>query len=108
MKQIIFKGQFGWYILANNYKDKSDIGYVNLYFPNKDEPLGNDKDKKWIDILNAQFTCYKGKIGLSIWEYKETISPKESANLENKVNEFIDDNNIPSEIDISSDNLPFY
>lgn len=108
MKQIIFKGKFGWYILANNYKDKTDVAYVNLFFPKDSEPLGEEKTHKWIDITSCAFTSFKGKIGLTIFAYDETESPKKaSENLASKVDEFINDNNI-SLVDVEQDNLPFY
>lgn len=112
MKQIVFKGQYGWYIIANNFKDKNDIAYVNLFFPKNSEPFGEEKAHKWIDIEEASFTSYKGKVGLTIWKYKETASPKEES--EKKLEQFAKDNDLnftieePPEIDISSDNLPFY
>lgn len=109
MKQLIFKGQYGWYIIADNYKDKTDVSFINLYFPRGSEPLGQEKEKKWIDIQNMSFTSYKGKVGATIFAYTETCSPKESADNKAKVEQFIEDNNIGDvKVDISSDNLPFY
>lgn len=85
MKQKIFSKGKGWYISANNYKDKEDKCYINLYFPKGTEPMYIDNGRgfsvKDIDIQEMKFTSYKGKAGVTIFKYSmiddtEEYSPK--------------------------------
>ena len=72
MKQKIFSKGKGWYISANNYKDKEDKCYINLYFPKGTEPMYIDNGRgfsvKDIDIQEMKFTSYKGKDNESFTE----------------------------------------
>lgn len=105
MKLFIHKGQYGWYVIANNYKDKTDTAFINLYFPPKIvEPIGQEKESKWIEA-EVSFTCYKGKVGLTIWQWEETDSPKKSA--EDKAIQNAQER-IDNKVVIEQDNLPFY
>lgn len=74
MKQRIFSKGNGWYISATNYKDKEDKAYMNIYFTQNSEPLYQDNGRgfsvKTINILEAKFTSYKNKIGLTIFKYE--------------------------------------
>lgn len=115
MKQLIFKNKKydGWYIMANNYKDKEDVVFINIFFPKgTDKPI--DCDRQWIDIVDAQFSCYKGKVGLTIFKYEYAKAPSKSdkpkKSNEEKALEFAKDNNVQytEEIATDTDNLPFY
>lgn len=74
MKQKIFNSGKGWYISASNYKDKNDKAYLNIYFPKGTEPDYVDNGRGFsvqdIDIIEAKFTSYQGKIGLTVFKYE--------------------------------------
>lgn len=94
MKQKIFSKGKGWYISANNYKDKEDKCYINLYFPKGTEPMYIDNGRgfsvKDIDIQEMKFTSYKGKAGVTIFKYSMVEDAKEySPNVE------IDESELP-------------
>lgn len=94
MKQKIFSKGKGWYISANNYKDKEDKCYINLYFPKGTEPMYIDNGRgfsvKDIDIQEMKFTSYKGKAGVTIFKYSMVEDTKEySPNVE------IDESELP-------------
>ena len=73
MKQKIFNRGKGWYVFATNYKDENDKAYLNLYFPSG-EPEYTENERGYsviyIDIQEAKFTAYKGKIGLTVFKYE--------------------------------------
>lgn len=112
MKQIIFKGKYGWYIPATNYKDKTDTAYINLFFAKCDTPVADKRNTNgteftWVELKNYTYSCYKGKIGITVFDYEQTCSPKESADTKTLVKEFAQDNKI--ELDnIDQEALPFY
>jgi len=89
MKLYINKGQYGWYTTAKNRNDKEDKAYVNLFFPKNSDPADGTKE---IDAIEWRLTCYKGKVGMTIFKYSMIEDTKEySPNVE-----------------IDEDSLPFY
>lgn len=76
MKVKIFNSGKGWYVSASNYKDKEDKAYMNLHFAQSlcAEPDYQDNGRGFsvqdIDIQEAKFTSYKGKIGLTVFKYE--------------------------------------
>ena len=127
MKQRIFNQGRGWYISCTNYKDVTDKAYVGLYFPkNVVSPYYQDSSNgfttKLIDIQEAQFTSYQGKVGLTIFKYEilpddykpkeKGETPKEESRQEEKMEQTVlsnDDSDMFGKLsDISSDDLPFY
>lgn len=93
MKTKIRSKGNGWYIFANNYKDDKDFAYVNLYFPKGSEPMfvadAEGKCVLDINVQEAKLTCYKGKVGMTIFKYS-----------------LVEDNN--KNIEFEQDDLPFY
>ena len=78
MKLYINKGQYGWYTTAKNRNDKEDKAYVNLFFPKNTGPADGTEE---IDAIEWRLTCYKGKVGMTIFKYSmiddaEEYSPK--------------------------------
>lgn len=76
MRVRLFNRGKGWYISCSNYKDENDKAYLGVYFPQTViEPHFNDNGRgysvKDIDIEEAKFTSYKGKVGLTIFKYLE-------------------------------------
>ena len=67
MKLYINKGQYGWYTTAKNRNDKEDKAYVNLFFPKNSDPADGTKE---IDAIEWRLTCYKGKVGMTIFKYE--------------------------------------
>lgn len=67
MKLYINKGQYGWYTTAKNRNDKEDKAYVNLFFPKNTVPADGTKE---IDAIEWRLTCYKGKVGMTIFKYE--------------------------------------
>lgn len=68
MKVKIFNGRYGWYIYATNWKDETDKAYLNLRFVKCEEPKAlNDAS---IIIDEGKFECYKGKLELTIFNYR--------------------------------------
>lgn len=67
MKLYISKGKYGWYTTAKNRNDKEDKAYVNLFFPKNTDPADGTKE---IDAIEWRLTCYKGKVGMTIFKYE--------------------------------------
>lgn len=67
MKLYVNKGQYGWYTTAKNRNDKEDKAYVNLFFPKNSDPADGTKE---IDAIEWRLTCYKGKVGMTIFKYE--------------------------------------
>lgn len=67
MKLYINKGQYGWYTTAKNRNDKEDKAYVNLFFPKNSDPADGTGE---IDVIEWRLTCYKGKVGMTIFKYE--------------------------------------
>lgn len=86
MKLYINKGQYGWYTTAKNRNDKEDKAYVNLFFPKNSDPADGTKE---IDAIEWRLTCYKGKVGMTIFKYE----PCAEGGLEKDVK--IEPNNLP-------------
>lgn len=86
MKLYINKGQYGWYTTAKNRNDKEDKAYVNLFFPKNSDPADGTKE---IDAIEWRLTCYKGKVGMTIFKYE----PRAEGGLEKDVK--IEPNDLP-------------
>lgn len=86
MKLYINKGQYGWYTTAKNRNDKEDKAYVNLFFPKNSDPADGTEE---IDAIEWRLTCYKGKVGMTIFKYE----PCAEGGLEKDVK--IEPNNLP-------------
>lgn len=67
MKLYINKGQYGWYTTAKNRNDNEDKAYVNLFFPKNSDPADGTEE---IDAIEWRLTCYKGKVGMTIFKYE--------------------------------------
>ena len=67
MKLYINKGKYGWYTTAKNRNDKEDKAYVNLFFPKNTNPADGTEE---IDAIEWRLTCYKGKVGMTIFKYE--------------------------------------
>lgn len=84
MKTKIFNSGKGWYISCTNYKDKEDKAYLNLFFPKDSEPTFDTKGKSYcaldIDVLEARFTSYKGRPGMTIFKYT-VVEEKEDSKM---------------------------
>lgn len=70
MKLYINKGQYGWYTTAKNRNDKEDKAYVNLFFPKNTGPADGTEE---IDAIEWRLTCYKGKVGMTIFKYEPCV-----------------------------------
>lgn len=108
MKQTIFSKGKGWYISCSNYKDENDKAYLNLYFPKNSEPPYADNGRgysvKQIDILEAKFTSYQGKVGLTVFKYTEIKDePKKEQEQKDDTKEMFGSSTV-----IEQDELPFY
>lgn len=88
MKLYINKGQYGWYTTAKNRNDKEDKAYVNLFFPKNTGPADGTEE---IDAIEWRLTCYKGKVGMTIFKYE----PCAEGGLE-------------KDVKIEPNDLPFY
>lgn len=97
MKLYINNGTYGWYTTAKNYKDDKDKQYVSLYFPKGSEP---GEDTKAINPKEWKLTCYKGKVGMTIFSYE--IMDEDNSMMGG------DRANSGESIGIDSDALPFY
>ena len=90
MKAMIFNQGKGWYITAKNYKDPEDKCYINVYFPQKTDPVFTPHEKGWanlyVDIQQAKFTSYKNKPELTVFAY-EVISKDEPVQPDVKIEE---------------------
>lgn len=76
MKVKIFNQGKGWYVSCTNYKDANDKAYMNLHFASSKcaKPSYVDNGRGFsvqdIDIQEAKFTSYKGKVGMTIFKYE--------------------------------------
>lgn len=112
MKQKIFNRGKGWYISATNYKDQNDKAYLNLFFPKNTEPLYQDNGRgfsvKDIDIDQAKFTSYQGKLGMTIFAYTEIsteeFEPDDEATLTIRKQQINDGVSFT----VEPEDLPFY
>lgn len=115
MKIKMFNKGQGWYVSATNYKNKQDKAYMNLHFSSNhcQEPVYEDNGRGFsvqdIDIQEAIFSAYKGKIGLTIFKYElltnVSLDKKESAYNSNFGGEVA---NSYQSLDIQPNDLPFY
>lgn len=70
--KIFNKGNGGkWYISCKNHKDDKDKAYLDLYFPNNTDPAcpAGQFTMMDIDILEAKFTSYHNKVGMTVFKY---------------------------------------
>lgn len=81
MKVRIFNKGKGWYVSATNYKDQNDKAYMNVYFGNHDEPIPNNAnidtsgfDFTDIDVIEAKFGAYKGKVTMTVFKYEPFLN----------------------------------
>ena len=91
----ISKGKYGWYTTARNRNDKDDKQYVNLFFPKNSDPQdGTEK----INPVEWTLTCYKGKVGMTIFKYEVEDNSKMGG----------DRADISKDVGIKPEELPFY
>lgn len=104
MKIKMFNQGKGWYISASNYKDRQDKAFMNLHFSANhcQEPTFKDNGRGFsvmdIDVQEATFTSYKGKIGLTIFKYEQL------SDIDLDTSKF----GSAIETNISPEDLPFY
>ena len=91
----ISKGKYGWYTTARNRNDKDDKQYVNLFFPKHPEPQDGTEQ---INPIEWTLTCYKGKVGMTIFKYEVEDNSKMGG----------DRADIGKDVGIKPDELPFY
>lgn len=123
MKIRIFTRGNGWYVTGTNYRDENDKAYCNLFFPKNSEPNYDLGSQGWdmvdIDVLEAKFTSYKQKIGMTIYKYilidnKDqkgyeqhqsipTMNEHDFLEAENIIGDAVDNTPV-----ITMDELPFY
>lgn len=115
MKVKIFNSGKGWYISASNYKDRQDKAFMNIHFstnhceeiPYIDNGMGYSL--KEIDIKEAIFTSYKGKIGLTIFAYDLLENNSQtSQNVPNNSNFGGNRADSGKSVNLGPDDLPFY
>ena len=109
MKIKIFSKGNGWYISCTNYKDEKDKAYINLFFPQKTDPEYIDNGRgfsvKDIDVLEARFTSFNNKVGMTIFKYVEIKEQK----VDNKEHQNEQDSKMFGAANImSQEQLPFY
>ena len=90
----INKGKYGWYTTARNRNDKEDKYYVNLFFPKNPEPADGTEA---IDPVEWTLTCYKGKVGMTVFKYNPVRKEKDDTGKFGNPN-----------VTIESSELPFY
>ena len=90
----INKGKYGWYTTAQNRNDKEDKYYVNLFFPKNTEPADGTEA---IDPVEWTLTCYKGKVGMTVFKYNPVRKEKDDTEKFGNPN-----------VTIESSELPFY
>ena len=90
----INKGKYGWYTTARNRNDKEDKYYVNLFFPKNTEPADGTEA---IDPVEWTLTCYKGKVGMTVFKYNTVRKEKDDTEKFGNPN-----------VTIESSELPFY
>ena len=115
MKQKIFSKGKGWYISANNYKDKEDKCYINLYFPKGTEPMYIDNGRgfsvKDIDIQEMKYGAYKGKINLTVFKYELIHNDSKYTEMDKFAEEmkpYADKFGATQSIEIDESELPFF
>ena len=108
MKQKIFNRGNGWYISGSNYKNKEDKAYISLFFPRESDPEYHETENgfmaKDIDILEAKFTSYNGKPGMTIFKYVEIKSESEPKQTITRKQDYTGG----GYEEIKSEDLPFY
>lgn len=95
---LVYKSKYGWSAYcSNNYKGKETHCYMPITFKAGTEPKG---EKETINVTQFFLSCYEGKNGvvpkMVISEYTIVKTEKKDMKGESK------------NIDIDSDDLPFY
>ena len=109
-KLKIFSKGNGWYTTATNYKDKEDKAYLNIYFTGGKEPQQpTEFTSKMLDC-DARFDCYKGKVGLTIFDYSEIVETDPNKEFVESIKDtkYADKFGIHEEVKIDKEELPFY
>lgn len=91
----INKGKYGWYTTARNRNDKEDKCYVNLFFPKNSDPADGTEQ---IKPTEWTLTCYKGKVGMTIFKYEVEDNSKMGG----------DHADIGKDVGIEPNDLPFF
>lgn len=101
----ISKGKYGWYTTARNRNDKDDKQYVNLFFPKHTEPQDGTEQ---INPIEWTLTCFKGKVGMTIFKYQVGAYASEIEGVPKK--DVKDENGKfgNPNVTIESSELPFY
>lgn len=114
MRVKMFNRGKGWYVICNNYKDDQDKAYLNLFFAGHNEPSFIPNDRGFsvqdIDVEEAKFTSYQGKVGMTIFKYTMAKPRMEGQTYDER--EFADvrvsHGNMGAEIEgIDAEDLPF-
>lgn len=74
MKLKMFNKGKGWYTTANNYKDKTDKAYLNLFFPQNSAPVPNLNEQGYamlnIEVVEGKFNSYQKQVkSMTIFKY---------------------------------------
>lgn len=88
----INKGKYGWYTTARNRNDKEDKYYVNLFFPKNTEPADGTEA---IDPVEWTLTCYKGKVGMTVFKYNPVRKEKDDTEKFGNPNATIESSELP-------------
>ena len=85
MKVRLFNKGKGWYESVTNYKDKEDKAYVNYHFTNHTEPPYEDNGMGYsildIDLQEWKHSCYKGKVGVTVFRYQFVTKEPDETNM---------------------------
>lgn len=81
MKLRIFNKGNGWYVSATNYKNNTDKAYMNIHFTDNSDPIPDNvaiENSGFtftdIDVMEAKFGAYKGKITMTIFRYEPILN----------------------------------
>lgn len=109
---LIYKSKFGYYqtIFKNKTFDNKEIKYyMPLAFKKGYEPNDESADIIMIDWWGSCFQSQDGnikpKIFVSDWKYADGSKKPKTKKVEDDLIDDVFDNN---DLDLSSDNLPFY
>ena len=85
MKLRIFNRGKGWYVSATNYKDQNDKAYMNIHFAKCGEPIAKTQEAGFdftdIDVLEAKFGAYQGKVTMTIFAYEPILNAEVKTNV---------------------------
>ena len=110
MKLRIRNNGNGWYEYVTNYKDKEDKCYNNIHFTKECIEPQITGDYCDIEIIEGWHTCYKGKIGTCIKQYRMIENSQEFTGLKSKSDEDrrYEEAKGAEQITLNPDDLPFY